>query len=247
MTKKVKIAIFLVLTVGVIAALSVISSKKISTIKCSDVLVKMSKHSPHFTSEEEIAAFIKMENANLLDTPIYSINTDIIEKQLSKISSIKKAEVYRRLTVNDFNLSGLLEIDVEQREPLFRVSGQKDFYVDNEGIAIYETQKHPVNVMLVTGNVNEEFAKESLLPLMIFIEKDEFWRNQILQVNVMDNKELEMVPLVGEHMIEFGDSGNYRVKFRNLKALYEQGFKDVGWGRYRKISLKYENQIVCTK
>jgi len=56
-----------------------------------------------------------------------------------------------------------------------------------------------------------------------------------------------MVPLVGDQLVEFGEPEGYRKKFRNLKALYEQGFAETGWGRYDKISLKFENQVVCTK
>ena len=37
------------------------------------------------------------------------------------------------------------------------------------------------------------------------------------------------------------------VKFRNLKALYTEGFKSKGWNSYSTINAKFLNQIVCTK
>ena len=247
MLKKLLYILVIVLVIGVVAGLFYLSWRKLSVVPCSDILVKISKHSPHFADEKEISDFVLKMNPGLLDTALYSINVENIEKQLRQITSLKKTEVYRRMDINDFNFKGRLVIDVEQREPLFRVMGAKDFYMDREGVAVYETEKHPANVMLVTGEANEVFVGEKLLPMMIFLEENEFWNTQIQQINVSNKGELEIVPLVGDHIIEFGDSDNFKAKFRNLKALYEQGFKETGWGKYKKISLKYENQIVCTR
>ena len=247
MFKKLSFILIIVLIVGIIAGLSYFSWRKLSVVPCREILVKISKHSPHFADEKEILAYILEMNPGLPDTALYSINSDEIEKQLESITSLKKAEVYKRLGITDLSFTGSLVVEVEQREPLFRVMGTKDFYMDREGVAVYETEKYPANVMLVTGVVDEKFANEVLLPMMIFLEGNEFWNTQIQQINVSGKGEMEMVPLVGDHIIEFGDPGNFKLKFRNLKALYDQGFKEIGWGRYKKISLKYENQIVCTR
>ena len=247
MFKKLLFILIIILITGVVAGLFFFSYRKLSVVGCSEIIVKMTKQSPHFADEKEITAFILKQNPRLLDTALYSINTNKIEKQLFQITSIHEAEVYRRLNVKDFNFTGSLMIEVEQREPLFRVMGTKDFYMDREGIPIYETEKHPANVMLITGTVTEKYAEEKLLPLMIFLGENKFWNTQIQQINVSGNGDLVMVPLVGDHIIEFGGPDDFQEKFRNIKALYEQGFKETGWGKYRKISLKYKDLVVCTR
>lgn len=80
-----------------------------------------------------------------------------------------------------------------------------------------------------------------------FVNKDDFWRAQIEQVFVQANGELLIVPQVGDYLIEFGTPDDYELKFRNLRAVYQQGFKNIGWNRYKTISVKYRNQVVCTK
>jgi cell division protein FtsQ len=102
-------------------------------------------------------------------------------------------------------------------------------------------------VLVVTGKVDEQFARERLLPMVSFIGSDDFWKIQIQQLNVIEEGEVQMVPLVGDQLVEFGEPESYFNKFRNLKALYEQGFIETGWARYDTISLKFENQVVCSK
>ncbi len=40
---------------------------------------------------------------------------------------------------------------------------------------------------------------------------------------------------------------DYETKLQNLKLFYDQAIPIVGWEKYSVISLKYKNQIVCTK
>jgi cell division protein FtsQ len=95
--------------------------------------------------------------------------------------------------------------------------------------------------------LDEKYARQQLLPLVIFIEENEFWKAQIEQLQVKPDGEIIMAPLVGDQLIEFGDAKNYRQKLQNLKALYEQAFPKTGWDYYSKINVKYTNQVVCTK
>ena len=67
------------------------------------------------------------------------------------------------------------------------------------------------------------------------------------QINVTQAKELELVPRVGEHIIFLGKPGNYEEKFEKLKTFYEKGLNQVGWNKYSRISLEFNNQIICTK
>ena len=59
-----------------------------------------------------------------------------------------------------------------------------------------------------------------------FVNKDDFWRAQIEQVFIQQNGELLLLPQVGDYLIEFGTPDNYELKLRNLKAVYQQGFKN---------------------
>ena len=73
------------------------------------------------------------------------------------------------------------------------------------------------------------------------------YSTQIQQIFVNKEKEFELIPLVGAQIILFGKIDNYKDKFRNLEATYKRGFLYKGWNKYKKINLKYENQVICEK
>ena len=96
-------------------------------------------------------------------------------------------------------------------------------------------------------NPKKNYVVCDLFVLSKFIYDDEFWRSQIEQIYVNEANEFELIPRVGAHLILFGSIDNYERKFRNLKIFYEQGLNNIGWNKYEKINLKFDNQIVCTK
>ena len=88
---------------------------------------------------------------------------------------------------------------------------------------------------------------KELYELGLFLKEHPFWDAQIQQINVTAAKDLELVPRVGEHIIFIGKPGNYEKKFDRLKTFYKKGLNQVGWNKYSRISLEFENQIICTK
>ena len=80
-----------------------------------------------------------------------------------------------------------------------------------------------------------------------FIENDAFWKAQIAQIYINLQQEMELVPVVGDHIILFGKSKNIEEKFKNLKYIYTKGFNISGWNKFSSINLKFGNQIPCEK
>jgi cell division protein FtsQ len=88
---------------------------------------------------------------------------------------------------------------------------------------------------------------DDLILLSKTIYDDPFWKAQIEQVYVDQHGEFILAPRVGDHLIEFGNINDMSIKFRNLKALYKQGWDTREWNLYKRINLKYKGQVVCTK
>ena len=81
-----------------------------------------------------------------------------------------------------------------------------------------------------------------------YIDADPFWKSQVQQVFINDDKEMELVPMVGNQKIIFGDTTCMDEKFKKLLIFYSQGLNTTGWwNKYATINLKFKNQIVCTK
>lgn len=95
---------------------------------------------------------------------------------------------------------------------------------------------------------------EDLLKLINFvkyIEEDPFWQAEIVEIiaSEMSNGELqlEMIPRSGDHRILFGTADNVDKKLDKLLSFYRNGLTNIGWDEFRTISVKYDNQIVCSK
>ena len=70
---------------------------------------------------------------------------------------------------------------------------------------------------------------------------------RIEQIYVHPDKEVELIPRVGNHRILLGTFDHFEEKLANLRLFYEQAIPKMGWEKYSIINLKYRNQIVCTK
>jgi len=70
---------------------------------------------------------------------------------------------------------------------------------------------------------------------------------QIAQLDIDIRGDFTLTPIVSRHIIEFGKAENIEAKFNKLKLFYKEGLGHHKWSKYRKINLRYKNQIVCTK
>jgi cell division protein FtsQ len=131
------------------------------------------------------------------------------------------------------------------------------------------SDKYTMKVLVANGNILEPYskryqnsvhdiAKDSLLKvtskldelyaMATFISADPFWKAQIHQIYYNNDNEMEIVPMVGDQKIIFGDTTAMEEKFNKLMTFYHEGLNTTGWwNKYSIINLKFRNQIVCTK
>ena len=91
--------------------------------------------------------------------------------------------------------------------------------------------------------------------LIVFIQKGGIADGKLLLGDIIksingiavNNKEIELVVGFGSHIVEIGDLYDLKNKLDNLFIFYRDALPAMGWDRYKKINLKYKNQIVCTK
>jgi cell division protein FtsQ len=90
---------------------------------------------------------------------------------------------------------------------------------------------------------------------------DEFWKNQVVQHNVLRDRGVELVPRVGNHIIYIGQLPETKYvnerkklvtdyvnkKMDRLKKFYIYGLSQAGWNKYSYINVEFDNQIICKK
>jgi cell division protein FtsQ len=219
-----------------------------ASVKCDAIEVNFYGDETIRLSSQEITRMVKAADKDLIGKKLREINAEEIEKEVGKHNTILKADAYKMVVRDTTGYKGVLAVKVKHRTPVMRViTPDVSYYMDTEGVRFPTSTRYSANVVLVTGNVSEELARGSLLPLIRFVSGNDFWQAQIKQIHVDRNEELLMTPLVGNQLIEFGTAEDFRKKLRNLMAFYEQVLASNNWDKYERISLKYRNQIIAKK
>lgn len=217
-------------------------------IVCKNIQIKFAKNETIKINESEIIRLVKSADEQLIGKKLKQINTEILESEIEKHQAILNAEVYKIIAKDTAGFKGILAVKVKHRRPVLRIiTSSANYYLDEFAGKIPSSTNYAANVMVASGSISEKFAKEKLLPFVIYVNKNDFWQAQIEQIFVDQNEEIILTPLVGNHSIEFGNLENYSIKLRNMKAFYQQVLAKNNWNKYNMVSLKYENQVVAKK
>lgn len=214
--------------------------KKSTGEECTKVYVQIadSLHAGFVTSED-VKKKLKAAHINLEGRLMEEIQGREIEKMLVKDPFIQKATCYK-------TPGGIVNIIVEQRIPVLRVmaSNGDNYYLDENGYRM-NPQGYEADLVVVTGEVSEAFAKKHLVPFGLFLRNDEFWDSQIEQINVTPSQELELFMRIGDQTIHAGGPSELKSKLAKLRVFYDKVMPQVGWNRYKNINIAFKNQVIC--
>ncbi len=241
--------IFLI-TINIVAAIYIVLAMtafntpddELSGRVCSRVKINIEESAmPGFLDANEIKNILQAEKLYPMAVPMAEINTRRIEETLAAHPFIENAQCYKAQ-------NGHFCISLQQRIPLMRVKADcgDDYYVDYHG-RIMPPAKYISNLIVVTGNVNHSFASKVLTPMMKHIAADKFWNNQTVQVNVLDDRTVEIVPRVGDNIIYLGKPTDIERKLKRVETFYKHGLSHAGWNKYSRISVEIDNQIICKR
>ena len=245
--KVLKLIGFIVLVAFLVVTLA-FSAKESRNVPCRSIEIEFSKNELIKISKEEITRLVHLADEHLIGESLEQINTDFIEKEVEKHKAIFNAEVYKVIVKDTINYRGILGVRIKHREPAVRImSDEGRYYLDKNGEKIPVSANYTANVLVATGYFSEKFAKEKLLPFVLFLENNPFWEAQIEQVHVEQDGDIMLTPLIGDHLIELGTLEEYPSKLRNMKAFYQQVMAHNKWNEYKMVSLKYDNQVIAKK
>lgn len=242
---------YIILTVLGIGAISLVlaATSKTNGKRCKgiDVVIKNNNEQFLFTKTDVEKWVTKFGNDPFNGKIIENINLATVEKRVYESGYAKKCEAFT-------DLQGNLVIEIEAFKPIARILSNTidpDRLIDIDG-NIFPVSKHfTPNVTLLSGdffnNIRSLLSKknEDILKLIQFINNDDFWEAQITQLNIDSKKEIAMVPLMGNFIIEFGKPEKINTKFNKLSIFYKQILTQNDWSKFNKISVKYDGQIVC--
>lgn len=223
---------------------------------CSKVNIHISDtKTDGFIDSEEIKARLKKQSLYPLGKPITQVRARQIEDCLMSSPFVKSAECY-------ITQDGQANITYSQLMPIIRVKAINgdDYYIDDK-CSIMPNSHYTSDLIIATGYITPWFAKNYVAYLAQALMADDLWRNQIVQINVLADHGIELIPRVGNHIIYIGQLPESKFakerrqlvtsftqhKMDRLEKFYRYGLSQAGWNKYAYINLEFDNQIICKR
>jgi cell division protein FtsQ len=209
---------------------------------CPEMLISIrSRNDKPSIIEADVVASLKRAGLYPVGRPLNTVNTDKIEFEAMRNGLAAEAEAYK-------TPRGSVKLILTEKTPVIRIITSSDsYYIDSRGSVMPANLKYAAHVPVAGGNVEKGLATSELYEFALYLQKHEFWNNQIEQIFIRPDREVELIPRVGNHRIILGSFDRFEEKLNHLKLFYEQAIPKMGWEKYSNINLKYKNQIVCTK
>ncbi len=168
------------------------------------------------------------------------LDLNTLENTINKHNMIEKSEVF-------VTIDGVLKVVVKQKTPIARVFNEyTSFYIDYQGNKMPLSKIKSARVPLVSGEINEKNRKD-LHPLFLYIFKDDFLKKNIIGIHVLQNGAIKLMNRNYDYEIDFGGAVNIEKKFKNYEAFFQKAIQDSTISKYKKINLRFTQQVVCTK
>lgn len=196
------------------------------------------------------------------------IVTDSIASLDRVIADLEDAKLpyYRQLDENDAELREVLNESI--RRGIFMDDREYRILVNElEGRKIAARERHSATKRRLEGEINSLTAQQqearmkqrsvrmagddfaALVEFLISVDESTFWRAEIVQIMLSGGgdkrMELSFVPRSGSFVVDLGSPTELDTKLSNLYRFYNKGLDNVGWNKYRNISLRYSGQVVC--
>ena len=203
-----------------------------------------------FIGKSEILEILKkVAGKEIKGTEINKMNLLEMENQIKKDVWISKATLY-------FDKNDILMVKVEEKNPIARVFSNQgtSFYIDHSLNMLPLSKTHSARLPVFTNfpsalkvlSKPDSALLNSIKEMSLYIQNDPFLMGMIDQVDITASNKFELTPKLGNQIILFGDATNIDKKFNKLKLFYKNVISVNGWGKYSKINLEFENQIIAS-
>ena len=229
---KILLVLSLIFSIGVFYASNLKNNSRI----INKIHVKIIPNSSYFISADSIRNTINKYILTYKD----SISLSKIEQEIDKNTYVEKSQVYMMIGQE-------LNIDIKQKEPIARViTSDSIFYLDKNSNFMSLSKLKSSNVPLIFG-FSEYSDLKYLTEISLMIKKDEFLNKNISQIFIKDDQKIDLKIRGNNTIVEFGNNNRLKNKIQNLKAFYNRAISKNEIDKYKKINLRFENQVVVVK
>jgi cell division protein FtsQ len=248
--KIVFIAVWLCIAGGMLTLLlAAISNKNQGICKDLSITLKGAQNNFFIDKKDVELLLMKETGGTIKGELISSFKLHDLELALEKNTWISDAELY-------FDNRNVLHITITEKEPVARIftTGGNSFYIDSAGRKMPLSDKLSARVPVFTGfsdakklNAADSTLLNNVREMANYIISDSFWMAQVAQVDITPERNLEMIPVIGNHLVRFGNADNINKKFRRLFIFYKQVLSKTGFDKYKLVDVQYDGQVVASK
>lgn len=195
------------------------------------------------------AMLVKATKGPIRGTAVSAFNLNELEGLLKKNEWISDAELY-------FDNQDVLHVSITEREPVARIFTMtgRSFYIDSTGLQMPLSDKLSARVPVFTGFPDRMgiTGRDSVLLQDVkmtanYIVRHPFWLSQVAQIDITPERKMEMIPVVGNHLVRLGDGEHIDAKFNRLMIFYQQVLSRTGFEKYKLIDVQYKGQVVVSR
>lgn len=203
----------------------------------------------YFVDEIEIKQLLENEFSFLKQgNSLGAVSLKQMEERVEKHPFVKNAEVF-------MDLKGKVIVKIDQYRPIARIIRPMAAhgYIAAGGKILPTSSSYTTRVLTIEGAMAETLLKQEdlsaeysdLLELIHFIEKDKFWAAQITGMEINGKKDVKLFQQVGKQVIELGKPVDIKEKFDKISLFYKEILPEKGWDAYKRVNVKYKDQIIC--
>ena len=235
--------------IGTIVLLGAAMQKK-NQKTCSDIKIEISGADRHMFIDEKDVMEILNSHGQVQGIRTGELNLRQMESLLEKNLWVRNAEMY-------LDNNQVLQVSIEERQPVARIFAMDgtSFYVDSASLRLPLSEKLSARVPVFTGFPSgkkvlshpDSLLLQDVVKMGKYILADSFWMAQVAQVDILPGSGFELVPVIGDHTVVFGNAEDADKKFSRLYTFYKKAWLQNGISTYEKLNVQYDGQVVAIK
>ncbi len=233
--------------IGGIASLLIAANSSRQARFCRDVVIGI-KGSEERLYVEKASILQHLESARgvILGKPVDEISLKNLEFHLEQDQWIKRAELF-------FDREDVLHVFVEERVPVARIFTKSgaSFYIDSAGNKMPLLENLNVRVPVITGFPvsirkikRDSLFMDDVKSIATYIHNHDFWNAQTGQVDITGDRNFEIIPVIGDHVIRIGKADDFQAKLDRVLLFYKKVLSKTGFNKYSIVDARFNSQVV---